>query len=161
MSPVKDITDNKLIYLFPAWVRVLGVICFIFAAGFGYALILFGIIDRNIASSILFACVAFGFFLGGVYCCKSIEVTFNHTSERINIRKGLGPFRWGSLHIPKEQIEKVTVENAAELAWGWLIYQSGEEAVSVRIKGKKRPINIITMDAATDLKGKIADFLRH
>lgn len=160
MSPVKDISDNKLIYLFPMWVRVVGVICFVFAAGFGYALVLFGIVDRVIVLSIFFACVAFFFFLGGVYCCKTTEVTFDHTGGRINIRKGLGPFWWGTLHLPKEQLEEVTVKDAADVAWGWLLYQSGEEAVSMRVKGRKRPINIITMDNASYLRRRIAEFLR-
>lgn len=158
MSPVKK-TDSQIVYRFPLWVRVLGVICFLGAAGFGYAFIVVGILDNNIAASILFALCAFGFFLGGVYCCKTTKVTFDHTSGRIDIRKCLGPFRWGTIHALKEQMEKVTVENAADLAWGWLIYQSGEEAVSMRIKGRKKPINIITLDDAADLAFRIEEFL--
>ncbi len=116
MSPVKDVNENKMAYLFPWWVRAVGVICFGFAAGFGYAFVVFGILIGVLVSSVLFACAAFGMFLGGVYCCKTTEVTFEHTGGIIKITKGLGPFRWGNLHIPKEQLEKVTVEDAAELA---------------------------------------------
>lgn len=159
MSPLKE-TDNQILYLFPRWVRILGVICFIFAAGFGYAFVVLGILDRNIVLSILFACVAFFFFLGGVYCCKATKVIFNHAGRRITI-KGFGPFRRGTARISKEQVERVTVESAAEVAWyGDIIYEFGEEAVSIRLKGRKRPINIITMDDADHLTNSIAEFLR-
>ena len=80
------------------------------------------------------------------------------TTEPIH---GLGPFRWGSPQIPKEQLEKMTVKDAAEVAWGWLIYQFGEEAVSMRVKGRKRPINIITMDgdSASHLAYRMKKFI--
>lgn len=37
MSPVKDIAKNKIVYLFPTGWRVVGGICFLFAAGLGGA----------------------------------------------------------------------------------------------------------------------------
>ena len=161
MSPVKDVTENEMVYLFPMAVRVVGVICFVFAAGFGTGVVTSSLGEKNVGALILFASCALFFFLGGVYCCKITKVTFDHTGGIIKITKDLGPLRWGSLHIPKEQLEKVTVENAAELAWGWLIYQSGEEAVSMRVKGRKRPINIIIMDdgSASHLAYRIKTFI--
>ena len=160
MSPVKE-KDNRIIHLFPTWVRGLGVICFVFAACFGAAAVVWGLLDKNTVLFIFFLVPCIGFFLGSVYCCKTTEVTFDHTDRRIKITKGLGPFRWGSLHIPKEQLEKVTVKDAVEVAWGWLIYQSGEEAVSMRVKGRKRPINIITMngDSSSRLSYRIRKFV--
>lgn len=163
MSPLKDVTENKMVYLFPWWwVRALGVISFIIAAGFGFAFVVFGILDRDIAVSILFVCAALGFFWGGVYCWQTTEVTFDHAGGIIKITKGIGPFRGGSLHIPKEQVENVRVRDAARLAWGWLIYQSGEEAVSIVVKGRKRPINIITMDgdSTSHLASRMRNFIR-
>jgi hypothetical protein len=49
----------------------------------------------------------------------------------------------------------------AELPRGWLIYQSGEEAVSMRVKVRKRPINVITMgnDGANYLASRIKNFI--
>ncbi len=52
MSPVKDVTENKMVYLFPWWVRAIGVVAFVMAAGFSYAFVAIGILDRNIVSSI-------------------------------------------------------------------------------------------------------------
>ena len=161
MSPVKDVTENKIIYLFPRWVRVVGVINIMFgiiiATGLSYAFIITEILGVGIVFSILFACLAFGMFFGGVYCYKTTEVTFDHTGGIIKITNGLGPFRWGTIRVPKEQLEGVVVKDIVDTAG--LKWKSGEQVLSMIVKGRKKPVNIITMDDNSYLRRRLAEFL--
>ena len=148
MSPVKDTADNQVMHRWPTWVRIFGVVCFLFATGFGSAFVAFGIVDRDIWSSILFALGAFGFFLGGVYCWHTTTVTFDDKRWIITVRKSLGPFRGIGLHISNEELMNVRIAPADEMA------------VSLKIAGRKRPVNIVTMDdySANYLLNRIKEF---